>query len=274
MTLVPPARSDDGRADHPGELRLRRHRIGELGGVDAQTVDQHLADCADCRTRLGALDDEQRAFAAQIPFDRFAGGVERAARVPRARPVSRRTLVAGSGLALAAAAALVLVIRPGGDGDPAGGNRGNRLKGGEFEARLQIALAAGGQRALDPGGRAGLRAGDQLRLGYRAASPGHLVVVSVDDAGAVSTRYPDQGDTLPVAAARALAYLPGSITLTGAGKDRIYMITGAQAFGVEAAVREVGAAHTRAGGDLGAMGPLQFRPGVAVTSFTWLLDKP
>jgi hypothetical protein len=270
MTLVPPARSDDGRADHPGELRLRRHRIGELAGVDAQMIDEHLADCADCRTRLDALDDEQRAFAAQIPFDRFAGGVERAARVPRARPVSRRSLVAGSGLALAAAAALVLVIRPGG-GDPAGGNR---IKGGEFEARLQIAAAGGGQRALDPGGHASLHTGDQLRLGYRAASPGHLVVVSVDDAGAVSVLYPDQGDTLPVAAARAVAYLPGSITLTGAGKERIYMITGTQAFGVEAAVREIGAAHTRAGGDLSAMGPLQFGAGGAVTSFTWLLDKP
>jgi hypothetical protein len=270
MTLVPPARDSHGA--HPGELRLRRHRIGELAGVEAQTVDEHLADCADCRTRLDALADEQRAFAAQIPFDRFAGGVERAARVPRARPVSRRSLIAGSGVALAAAAALLLVIRPGGGGDPAGGNR---IKGGgAFEGRLQIALADGGQRALDPGGHARLQPGDKLRLGYRAPDAGHLVVVSVDDAGAVSVVYPDQGDTLPVAAARDFQFLPGAITLTGTGRERIYMITGAQAFGVEAVVREVGAAHSRAGGDLGAMGKLPFGPGIDVTTFTWLLDKP
>ena len=269
MTLVPPASA--GRADHPGELRLRRHRIGELAGVEAQAIAAHLADCPDCRTRLDALEDEQRAFAAQIPFDRFAGGVERAARVPRTRPVSRRSLIAGSGLALAAAAALVLVIRPGGGGERAGSNR---LKGGDFEARLQIALASGGQRALDPGAHAALRAGDQLRLGYRAATPGHLVAVSVDDAGAVSLLYPEQGDTLPVAAARAFDFLPGSITLTGTGRERIYMITSARVVGVEEVVRTVGAAHTRAAGDLGAMGPLPFGPGIDVTSFTWLLDKP
>jgi hypothetical protein len=273
MTLVPPAGSDAGRANHPGELRLRRHRIGELGGAEARTIVEHLADCSDCRTRLDVLDDEQRAFAAQIPFDRFAGGVERAARVPRVRPVARRSLVAGSGLALATAAALVLVIRPGG-GDLGGGNRS---KGGDYQASLQIAQASGGQRALEPGAHARLQAGDRLRLGYRAAGAGHLVAVSVDDAGAVSVLYPDQGDTLPVSAARSLSYLPGAIDLTGAGKERIYLIAGPKSFaayGVEEVVRVVGAAHTRAAGDLTAMGPLEFGHGVEVTTFSWLLDKP
>lgn len=264
MTLVPPARDDHGA--HPGELRLRRHRIGELAGSEARTVDEHLADCADCRTRLDALEDEQRAFAAQIPFDRFAGGVERAARVPRVRPVSRRSLITGSGLALAAAAALLLVIRPDG-GDPAGTNR---IKGSDVDGRLQIALGAGGQRALEPGGHALLKNGDRLRLGYRATAAGQLVAVSVDDAGAVSVLYPEAGDALPVAAAATFTFLPGAIDLTGSGRERIYMIVGSA--GVEQVVRAVGAAHSRAGGDLRAMGPLEL--GGEVTSFTWLLDKP
>jgi hypothetical protein len=273
MTLVPRASDDRGGGDHPGELRLRRHRIGELTGADAQTVVEHLTECSDCRTRAVALDDEHRAFTAQIPFDRFAGGVERAARVPRARPVSRRSLIAGSGLALAAAAALVLVIRPGG-GDPL---EGNRTKGGAIDARLQIAEATGQQRVLEPGAHTALRAGDRLRLGYRAAGAGHLVAVSLDDAGAVNVLYPDQGDTLPVAAARSFSFLPGAIELTGTGKERIYLIAGPQSFsayGVEEVVRVVGAAHTRAGGDLATMGPLEFGRGVEATTFTWLLAKP
>ena len=66
--------------EHIGELTLRRRRAGEALGPDAAAIDAHATSCADCRARLRALDDEQRRFEQEISFDRFAAGVERAAR--------------------------------------------------------------------------------------------------------------------------------------------------------------------------------------------------
>jgi hypothetical protein len=66
--------------EHIGELALRRRRAGEALGPDGPAMDAHAATCADCRARIRALDDEQRRFEQEISFDRFAAGVERAAR--------------------------------------------------------------------------------------------------------------------------------------------------------------------------------------------------
>ena len=76
--------------EHIGELTLRRRRAGEALGPDGPAIDAHATSCADCRARIRALDDEQRRFEQEISFDRFAAGVERAARSAsgrRARPI-------------------------------------------------------------------------------------------------------------------------------------------------------------------------------------------
>jgi hypothetical protein len=122
MTLV--AHPDEPPMVHVGELRLRRFRIGELAGAEREDVARHTAECGQCRARLRTLDDEQRQFERDIPFDRFAGGVERAQRVPRARP--RRVWTLGA-VTLAAAAGLVLVAGK----VPSGSNR---LKGAPFSS--------------------------------------------------------------------------------------------------------------------------------------------
>ena len=66
--------------EHIGELTLRRRRAGEALGADGPAIEAHATSCADCRARIRALDDEQRRFEQEISFDRFAAGVERAAR--------------------------------------------------------------------------------------------------------------------------------------------------------------------------------------------------
>src|SRR6476620_7814243 len=66
--------------EHIGELTLRRRRAGEALGPDGPAIEAHATSCADCRARIRALDDEQRRFEQEISFDRFAAGVERAAR--------------------------------------------------------------------------------------------------------------------------------------------------------------------------------------------------
>jgi hypothetical protein len=274
---------------HPGDLALRRFRIGELSGDARDEAARHTAACATCKARLDALADEQAAFAAAIPFERFAGGVERAARVPRARSrfgLRRRGWLAAGGAVFAAAAALVLVVRPqvtrqddgGALTAPAGSNNLKGAASTSYDASLRVGRldgvgAGGSQRALAPGANAQLAAGELLRLGYEAPAPAQLVVLSVDDQGEVSAIYPEAGDSQPVAGTRAMTYLPDSVELTGAGRERLFLLLGDRAFSVDAARDAVRASFTAARGELAAM-RLPTVAGTTITGFSWLLGKP
>src|SRR6187549_3617872 len=111
--------------EHIGELTLRRRRAGEALGPDGPAIEAHATSCADCRARMRALDDEQRRFEQEISFDRFAAGVERAARGASAvrRPMAARAWAgAGAALTIAAAAAFLIFFKPEGP---------IRTKGGE-----------------------------------------------------------------------------------------------------------------------------------------------
>ena len=82
--------------EHIGELALRRRRAGEALGSDGPAIEAHATSCADCRARIRALDDEQRRFEQEISFDRFAAGVERAARsAPRGAGAAGRRCAPG-----------------------------------------------------------------------------------------------------------------------------------------------------------------------------------
>jgi len=243
---------------HVGDLRLRRFRLGELPAVDGAAVERHTAGCGACRSRLKDLDDEQRQFEIQIPFERFAGGVERARRVPRVRP--RPALAAALGLAAAAAILVAVVPRP---------SSLNRLKGtGGAAATLRIASAGDEQLALAPGGRLVLRPGDRVRLGVRVARTLVRCAVSVDEAGVVTPLYP----AAPLAAASTWQYLPDSLELTGHGHERVVLVLGDRDLPVEEVARAARQAFERAGGRVEAMPPLA-DPRIT-EQFTWLLSKP
>src|SRR5881394_142027 len=108
------ANHDGEKTSHIGELTLRRRRAGEALGADGPAIDAHAASCPDCRARIRALDDEQRRFEQGISFDRFAAGVERAARgasKAEAAKVKRRpSLNTWLAPMLAMAACLVAVV--------------------------------------------------------------------------------------------------------------------------------------------------------------------
>jgi hypothetical protein len=253
---------------HLGELRLRRFRLGELDSPQSSEVLRHTTSCAQCRARLKSLDDEQRAFESEVSFERFAGGVERARRVPRQRP---RRLLVGASLALAAAAAAVLVLRlvPFDDGR-------NRIKGAEMDATLRVAAADGGnQRSLLPGGRERLQPGDRLRLGFRNDAARYLLAVSVDDDGQVTPLYPERpGGALSVPPHTELTYLPDSLELTGSGRERVFLILLERPATVDDVMVAARVAHARARGDLQALAALPLDGRGKVQQFTWLLTKP
>jgi hypothetical protein len=287
MTLVPNVAGGAGGA-HVGELRLRRFRLGELAAPEHEDVARHTTACGTCRARLDGLADEQRAFEQEIPFPRFAGGVERAHRLPgAARPAvewpqrRRRPLVAWvTSFGVAAAAALVLLVAVPLVRQQDGGMSGrgtNNIKSGDRLAEARIADADGReQRAAAAVGIVALRPGERLRLGYRSDAPAFVAAFSIDDAGAVTALYPERGPALPVATSRDLTYFPDAILLTGGGRERVYVVLLDRPLPVERLAAGAKTAYDRARGDLAAMRPA---PDLAPTegvleAFSWLFAKP
>ena len=252
---------------HIGELALRRRRAGEVLGDQGSAIEAHMETCADCRARLRALDDEQRRFEDEISLDRFAAGVERAARgatpPKRARP---RLWMAVPTLALAAAVALVVTFRD--PARPAGG--GNWIKGG---AGITVRVAgAAGQRTARLDAPEPLAAGDRLRIGYVGGEHRYLLSLSIDDKGEVTPLYPEQGASLPVSqdAKPVTRYLPDSLELTGSGSEMIVVLLSDQPIDVETARRAARAAFDRAAGDLARLPAL----GLAGEEFRRTFAKP
>jgi hypothetical protein len=256
---------------HIGELRLRRFRAGEISGAEHDQIAHHTGECAPCRSKLRLLQEEQRLFERDIPFERFAGGVERAARVPRVRPP--RVWALSSAFALAAAAAVVLMIWPFGQPVELGHHGRNQIKGGTG-ALMRIASVDNAQRSLSPTENATLRPGDRLRLGYTITTSGYLSAVSLDERGEVSALYPEGGGSLPVAATHGTTYLPDSLELTGQGRERVFLFLADRPLDAEAVASSVRQARAQAQGDLAAVPEPVFPGRNDVRGFSWLLQKP
>lgn len=277
MTLV---NSEAGSpALHVGELRLRRFRAGEFSDEAHEEIARHTAECGPCRVKLRLLQEEQRQFERDIPFERFAGGVERACRVPRPSP-NRRWVMGGAFGLVAAAAVVVLLVRPSGRVGDLGareidGHAGSNQTKGGLSAVARIASASGGaQRSLPPAGSTTLQPGERIRLGYSTAVPGYLAAVSVDDAGEVSTLYPEGGGSLPVRPTQHVTFLPDSLELTGAGRERVFLLLADRPLDGAAVKKSVRDAHAQAKGDLGALPLPSFADRTDVRPFSWLFYKP
>jgi hypothetical protein len=261
MTLLSTTESRDG---HLAELVLRRYRAGEFSDEESAETDRHLAACAPCRGKLRLLVEEQRAFERDIPFERFAGGVERARRVPRQRP--RRLWFAGIGGALAAAAVVLFLVR-------APAPAGNRTKGSSVEATVRVAsAAASAQRTVPPGSQEILEPGDRIRVGYRTAEPRYLAALSVDEQGEITSLYPESGPALAVAPTDKTVFLPDSLEFTGQGHEKVFLFLARKPFDSAAAREAVKTAHESARGDLGNLPNPAFTGGQQV--FSWLFRKP
>jgi hypothetical protein len=252
--------------EHVGELALRRHRAGEALGADGPAIEAHAAACADCRTRLRVLDDEQRRFEHAISFDRFAAGVERAARGAR-KPARRLPVVAFVAPMLAAAAALAIVVTFHG-GEPA--TPTNRIKGG---AGVTVRVAGtDGQRTARADAPEPLARGERLRIGYSPGGHKYLLALSIDAAGNVEALSPERGVSaaLPEGSPSATRFLPEAWELTGAGLERIVVVMSDEPLSVDAALRAARAAYDKAGGNLAKLPAL----GLPGEEFSRLFAKP
>lgn len=232
---------------HPGAMTLRRLLAGELKEPEASSCRAHAETCPDCRARVRGLEDEQRRFEQEVSFERFAAGVERAVRRPRA-PARPRPRWLGPLAAVAASCALALAARGLFELEQPGPNR---IKGGAIEIR--VAPAAGDpqrQASEDPATPEPLSPGERIRIGYRAHGHRYLTAISIDDQGEVTALYPESGRSLEVPSDAELRFLPDSLELTGEGSERVVVILTDEPLEVEAVARAARQAFEHAGRDV------------------------
>ncbi len=193
---------------HPGSLTLRRLQAGEAVGGE---VSEHVTSCDVCQAELARFTQEQQAFEQAISFDRFAAGVERAAR-QQTKPAPRRqwpqvVLALAASVTLIAGVQLVLSRV-----EPAGG--GNRLKGG---ASIQMEVAgAGPQREPFLPAAAGNREEKMaVRLFGRRKMRTYRHIVTPDAA----PPHPQPSETIKVNASKSAGAraLPPRLATTGRG---------------------------------------------------------
>jgi hypothetical protein len=249
---------------HLSEWTLRRLHVGELSGSEALPARAHVSGCRECREVMRDFAEAQARFEAEVPFERFAAGVERKAST---RPVvSARPRLKGLLVAVAATVLLAVGVQPLLSAPP---SPTSRLKGSGASAELRIGSEGTGQRAVTPGILEALAPGERVRLGYTPGPHRYVLAVSVDEAGEVSPLYPESGTSLPVEAGAGTHWLPDSLVFTGAGHERVVVVLSEAPLEVETARAAAVRAFEAGGRDVAAMPPL----GVGGEETHWLLRK-
>jgi hypothetical protein len=192
------------------DLDLDELMSGDLAGQPKEArLRSHVETCAACRDRLAA-------FAAVLPPDPARILPRVAAAAARAdRPARRRFAVVTASLAFAAAAAIALLVRPGGDTE--------RTKGGAA-LTLLVKRAAGAAGTTDAiAGEGTLHPGDEMRFSFASARPGYVVVLGIDAAPSVTIYAPAAPGSRAIRIeGTGYTVLPGSIVADAtAGIERI-----------------------------------------------------
>jgi hypothetical protein len=249
---------------HPGELKLRRFRAGELQGIEAREAEGHFGSCGHCRARLKVLEQEQEQFERDISFDRFAAGVQRAVKDTEARRLRWRMPAIGMAAAVLVAIAVAPIIKA------VSPQQGVRTKGGA-NVMLRIGgTASGRQRVVSAQTPELLAPGERVRIGYQAGAHRYLVAISIDERGTVTELYAEQGSSLQIGPGDETLYLPESLEFTGTGLERVVVILGDQPLPISRVKAAAEAAFDAVRGDLRQLRTLDV-PG---EQFHRLLIKP
>jgi len=249
---------------HPGELKLRRLRVGELEGIEARELEGHLEHCSHCRTRIKSLEQEQAQFEREISFDRFSAGVERAAKSVKPRPA--RWFIPAMGMA--AAVLVAIVARPVIQSQSM--QSGTRVKGGASVTLRIGGTASSSQRVASAQALEPLIAGERVRIGYQAGAHRYLVAISIDERRMVTELYGQSGSSLEVNPGDDTRYLPESLEFTGTGLERVIVVLSDEPLETARVKQAAEAAFDTAKGDLRQLTKLDV-PG---EQFHRLLLKP
>ncbi|MBN8227270.1 DUF4384 domain-containing protein [Corallococcus macrosporus] len=261
---------------HESSWTLRRLHAGELPAPEATRAREHAEACEACGATLRSFVEAQAAFEAEVPFERFEAGVERARarQVKAAAEPETRTRWVRPLMAVAASVVLLVLVRPllenQGTTDPVRPSvTGNRLKGGAA-AELRIGGGADPQRVASPEAPEALQPGERVRLGYTADAYRYVAALSVDAQGEVTPLYPEAGDSLAVEPGVGTHWLPESVEFTGAGAERVVLVLTDAPVSMDALSDAARRAFDAAGRDVTRMAPLD----VAGAQTQWILLKP
>lgn len=229
---------------------LRRLHAGEAVGDE---ISQHVQQCEACRAMMTSFTDEQQRFEQEISFDRFAAGVERAARqASKPAPVRRQwpqfVMALAAGLTLIVGVQAVLSrVEPVGE---------NRVKGG---ASVQVVVAGQGPQR-DASAKSdvaeALAPGERVRIGLVPDAWKYALVVSIDDAGEITPIYVDNGRSLAVGASKEVVWLPESLEFTGKGMEHVVILLSASPITLDQLAAPLRLAFQDARGDLTKLGSL------------------
>jgi len=172
---------------------LERYRLGELPPDETAALDRRLQVDEELRTRLVALDRSDVEVRERYPPQVLAAGVRmrlesRSAAATRPAGIGRLVWRWETVAALAVAVTLMVVVGPLLVGP--GNNETDRVKGLEPTLVLYRKTTTGSERVEDG---AVARAGDLIRIGYRAAGYSWGVIVSIDGRGVVTRHLPREG---------------------------------------------------------------------------------
>jgi len=213
------------------DLVLERYRLGEMTPDEAAAFERRVHGDDELRQRLLALEASDEEIRRRHPPAVLAAGVRRRLEAG-ARDAPR---MAGAGVfglrwrtAAALAGVLVLLVLVGPPLLGPGDESTEGIKGLEPTLLLFRKTPAGSEELRDG---ATARAGDLIRIGYRAAGQAWGVILSVDGRGVVTQHLPREGVRAARLSTESQALLDLAYELDEAPRwERFYLVAGSAPF--------------------------------------------
>ena len=213
------------------DILLERYRLEELSPDERAQLEDRIRRDETLRRRLEALDRSDDEIRRRYPSDEMAARIrERLAARASASPSAARRSAAYWAVPLAVAAAvtlLVVVVPRSADKKE---TDSDRIKGLSPALALYRRTAQGSETLADG---AVARAGDLLRVGYRAAGKPYGIILSIDGRGAVTVHLPHHADRAATLKRDGTVLLDEAYELDDAPQwERFYFVTGDASFAV------------------------------------------
>lgn len=239
---------------HLEELIGRSTRAGRASSRQELQAEAHVLSCDVCTTRKRSIETARGVLLARVPAEEFARATlvlaaaeESSANVDSVRRAKVLRWSFAGGVLAVAAACLLWIQRP----VPLASSEVIRIKGA---ASFEVFVKRGERISTVRDGDA-LATGDQLGFVYTLAEPRHLLILSIDDTGAISRYYPSDVGSRPLPAG-ARVQLPLAVELDAhRGAERLVALFSDAPPNEDAARRALGAAFQRTA-DLSKLGDI------------------
>lgn len=215
------------------KLELISYCSGDCSEERTAQIEKHVAGCVSCRGYLKQLEEERRRFLTAHPFESMPP-----AKQNRIVPFpSARAFALAASIAFLAIGGYVLNALY-----PATGT--HRIKG-DTGISLYVKATDG---TIESRENHVYHPGERIQITYSCGERNHLILLSIDQEGRISTYYPVDGDTSLVLEKGRGIPLPNSIELDSYLGNELYIAAFSEsALSLPDVVAKVRAAYDRAG---------------------------